>query len=69
MQDVDLAIKMLRDLAARGLKAVNIPAFPMAKVDKAGATGFANNGEWPNWYEGNEFRAARDASAASRAAE
>ena len=40
MQDVDLAIKMLRDLAARGLKAVNIPAFPMAKVDKAGATGF-----------------------------
>ena len=40
MQDVDLAIHMLRDLAARGLKAVNIPAFPMAKVDKAGATGF-----------------------------
>ena len=41
MQDVDVAIRMLRDLAARGLKAVNIPAFPMAKVDKAGATGFA----------------------------
>ena len=40
MLDVDLAIKMLRDLAARGLKAVNIPAFPMAKADKAGATGF-----------------------------
>ena len=41
MQDVDVAIRMLRDLAARGLKAVNSPAFPMAKVDKAGATGFA----------------------------
>lgn len=41
MQDVDVAIRMLRDLAARGLKAVNIPAFPMAKVSaSAGATGF-----------------------------
>jgi len=27
----------------------------------------ANSGTWPEWYEGNEFRAARDASAASRA--
>ena len=26
----------------------------------------ANRRTWPNWYEGNEFRAARDASAASR---
>jgi len=32
MQDVDVAIRMMRDFAARGLKAVNIPAFPMAKV-------------------------------------
>ncbi|KMS51647.1 hydrolase [Novosphingobium barchaimii LL02] len=39
MQDVDVAIRMMRDFAARGLKAVNIPAFPMAKVDVAGATG------------------------------
>lgn len=40
MQDVDVAIKMMRDFAARGLKAVNIPAFPMAKRETAGATGF-----------------------------
>jgi Zn-dependent M28 family amino/carboxypeptidase len=26
----------------------------------------ANRKTWPEWYEGNEFRAARDASAASR---
>ena len=26
----------------------------------------AADGSWPQWYEGNEFRAARDASAASR---
>jgi Zn-dependent M28 family amino/carboxypeptidase len=30
--------------------------------------GVAQDGGWPNWYEGNEFRAARDASAASRKA-
>ena len=29
----------------------------------------ANSGKWPDWYEGNEFRAVRDASAKSRAAE
>jgi len=29
----------------------------------------ANSATWPEWYEGNEFRAAREASAASRAAE
>ena len=28
--------------------------------------GVAEDGGWPNWYEGNEFRAARDASAAAR---
>jgi Zn-dependent M28 family amino/carboxypeptidase len=28
----------------------------------------ASGKSWPEWYEGNEFRAARDASAASRAA-
>ena len=26
----------------------------------------ANSGAWPNWYEGNEFRATRDASRAAR---
>jgi len=28
--------------------------------------GIADDGSWPNWYPGNEFRAARDASKASR---
>jgi predicted TIM-barrel fold metal-dependent hydrolase len=32
MQDVDEAIRVLRDFAARGLKAVNIPAFPMNRM-------------------------------------
>lgn len=27
---------------------------------------FANNGEWPNWYDGNEFKAIRDASRAGK---
>jgi Zn-dependent M28 family amino/carboxypeptidase len=30
--------------------------------------GVAEDASWPNWYEGNEFRAARDASAAARTA-
>jgi Zn-dependent M28 family amino/carboxypeptidase len=30
--------------------------------------GVAEDVSWPNWYEGNEFRAARDASAAARIA-
>jgi predicted TIM-barrel fold metal-dependent hydrolase len=32
MQDVDVAIAMMRDCVARGLKAINIPAFPMGKM-------------------------------------
>lgn len=32
MQDVDTAIAMMRDCVARGLKAINIPAFPMGKM-------------------------------------
>ncbi|HSF77227.1 MAG TPA: hypothetical protein VLA38_01300, partial [Steroidobacteraceae bacterium] len=28
----------------------------------------AEDASWPKWYEGNEFRAARDASAAVRTA-
>ncbi len=27
---------------------------------------FANNGEWPNWYDGNEFKALRDAQRAGK---
>jgi len=30
-QDVDEAVEMMRDCAKRGLKAINIPAFPMSK--------------------------------------
>jgi predicted TIM-barrel fold metal-dependent hydrolase len=32
MQDVQDAISIMRDCAARGLKAINIPAFPMSKM-------------------------------------
>jgi predicted TIM-barrel fold metal-dependent hydrolase len=32
MQDVDVAIKMMRDCVKRGHKAINIPAFPMGKM-------------------------------------
>jgi hypothetical protein len=33
-----------------------------AKVDYEIINRLANNGEWPNWFEGNEFKAIRDAS-------
>jgi Zn-dependent M28 family amino/carboxypeptidase len=33
-----------------------------AKVDYEIVNRFANNGAWPNWYDGNEFKATRDAS-------
>ncbi len=32
------------------------------KVDYEVINRFANNGEWPNWYDDNEFKATRDAS-------
>ena len=40
MQDIDQSIAMLKDAAARGLKAVNIPAFPQSKQGTGGG-GFA----------------------------
>lgn len=40
MQDIDQSIAMLEDAARRGLKAVNIPAFPQSKQN-AGGGGFA----------------------------
>ena len=40
MQDIDQSIEMLKDAAKRGLKAVNIPAFPQSKKGTAGG-GFA----------------------------
>jgi predicted TIM-barrel fold metal-dependent hydrolase len=42
MMDIDESITMLKDAAKRGLKAVNIPAFPMSKPTDAGNGGFAN---------------------------
>ena len=33
MQDVDVAIALMRDCVKRGLKAINIPAFPMKKLE------------------------------------
>ena len=36
MQDVDASIAMMRDFHKRGLRAVNIPAFPMAKKSEIG---------------------------------
>ena len=39
MQDIDEAIKMMRDLVKKGLKAVNIPAFPMKPLGAAKAAG------------------------------
>ena len=38
MQDVDIAVTMLKQFARLGLKAVNIPAFPMAKVAATAGT-------------------------------
>jgi predicted TIM-barrel fold metal-dependent hydrolase len=35
MRDVDESVAMVRELAKRGLKAVNIPAFPMSRDTKA----------------------------------
>ena len=40
MQDIDQSIAMLKDAARRGLKAVNIPAFPQSKHNSGGG-GFA----------------------------
>lgn len=31
------------------------------KVDYEIVNRLANNGAWPNWYDGNEFKALRDA--------
>ena len=32
-----------------------------ANVDYEVVNRFANSADWPNWYDGNEFKAARDA--------
>lgn len=59
MQDVDEAIRMLKDAAKRGLKGVNIPAFPQSGAPTGGfgsqllaLTGDPNG---PRQYESAEF--------------
>ena len=61
MQDIDQSIAMLKDAAARGLRAVNIPAFPQSK-DTSGGGGFAaqvlaltGDPEGPLQYDSPEF--------------
>jgi predicted TIM-barrel fold metal-dependent hydrolase len=61
MQDIDQSIAMLKDAAARGLKAVNIPAFPQSGKGTAGG-GFAaqvlaltGDPEGPLQYDDPEF--------------
>ena len=61
MQNVDQSIAMLKDAAKRGLKAVNIPAFPQSKVDRVGG-GFAaqllalaGDPDGPRQYDTEEF--------------
>ncbi len=44
MQDVDEAIKMMRELVKKGLKAVNIPAFPMKALGSLNSGGALNGG-------------------------
>jgi predicted TIM-barrel fold metal-dependent hydrolase len=62
MQDVDQAIAMLKDAAKRGLRSVNIPAFPMSKASGVGAGGFAaqvlaltGDPDGPRQYDQPEF--------------
>ncbi|TVV76663.1 amidohydrolase family protein [Sphingomonas solaris] len=61
MQDIDQSIAMLKDAAARGLKAVNIPAFPQSKKATGGG-GFAaqvlaltGDPDGPLQYDSPEF--------------
>jgi predicted TIM-barrel fold metal-dependent hydrolase len=41
MYDVDESVAMLKDAAKRGMRAVNIPAFPMSRPGSGGLIGFA----------------------------
>jgi predicted TIM-barrel fold metal-dependent hydrolase len=61
MQDIDQSIAMLKDAAKRGLKGVNIPAFPQSSKSAAGG-GFAaqvlaltGDPEGPLQYDDPEF--------------
>jgi predicted TIM-barrel fold metal-dependent hydrolase len=62
MQDVQQSIGMLKDAARRGLRAVNIPAFPMSAAGNTGGGGFAaqvlaltGDPDGPRQYDSAEF--------------
>src|SRR5262249_14743508 len=61
-QGVDESIAMLKDAAQRGMRAVNIPAFPMSEAGSKGAGGFAaqvlaltGDPDGPRQYDDPEF--------------
>jgi predicted TIM-barrel fold metal-dependent hydrolase len=62
MQDVGKSIEMLKDAARRGMRAVNIPAFPMSEAGGTGGGGFAaqvlaltGDPNGPRQYDSEEF--------------
>jgi len=62
MQEVGQSIEMLKDAARRGLRAVNIPAFPMSENSLKGGGGFAaqvlaltGDPDGPRQYDSPEF--------------
>jgi predicted TIM-barrel fold metal-dependent hydrolase len=62
MQDVGQSIEMLKDAAARGMRGVNIPAFPMSEAGSKGGGGFAaqvlaltGDPDGPRQYDSQEF--------------
>jgi predicted TIM-barrel fold metal-dependent hydrolase len=62
MQDVDQSIAMLEDAAGRGVRGVNIPAFPMSPSGNKGGGGFAaqclaltGDPDGPRQYDNPEF--------------
>lgn len=62
MKDVDQAIGMLKEAANLGMRAVNIPAFPMSTSARKGAGGFAaqllaltGDPDGPRQYDSRDF--------------
>lgn len=60
MQDVDHAIAMVKDAASRGLKAINIPAFPQSSAITQGGFGaqvlaLTGDPDGPRQYDDPEF--------------
>ena len=60
MQDVDHSIAMVKDAAKRGLKAINIPAFPQSGAITSGGFGaqvlaLTGDPDGPRQYDDEEF--------------